>query len=363
MPFEKGTFALSIFRLPEDLPENYIQRFAANNAGSLDDVDLEPTIGWVSGRHLLETTISEDTIFAGGGFPYMYLRTAERKIPATLLNAMCKFEELAYMNAEGKDFLSSKEKKLIREDLIEQNIKSFYPTITGTPFVIDTNTNMLYLGTGSLAQVDTFIALFMKTLNIEPLQVNAKDIMFREFNEEVGVLPAIKFSEKSEMDSDIGLDFLTWLWYESDHQGMVDLDNYGPITVWVDGPLTFSFGDEPKGSGETTVKKGTPQRSAEALMALEVGKKLKKAKVMFHRDEDCWSATFDAEKFTFSAFQLPDGTEMDPTDKFSERITNLHIFNLTLQAFFKKFAETLKNNNWDETESKIQKWVEEKDKY
>ena len=59
MPFERGTLAVTMFSLPESMPENYLELFSQYKAGNLDAVKDEPQVGWVGGRHLLETTIAE----------------------------------------------------------------------------------------------------------------------------------------------------------------------------------------------------------------------------------------------------------------------------------------------------------------
>jgi len=61
MSFEKGTTALTIYRLPEKLPEDALEMFAAKAAGPYQDTGAEECIGWVSGRHLLERDTAAST--------------------------------------------------------------------------------------------------------------------------------------------------------------------------------------------------------------------------------------------------------------------------------------------------------------
>ena len=65
MPFDRGNITFTIFELPEALPENFIELFAARKAGTLDSVNDEPQIGWVTGHHLLDTTIDEASAQVG----------------------------------------------------------------------------------------------------------------------------------------------------------------------------------------------------------------------------------------------------------------------------------------------------------
>ncbi len=366
MSFQKGSIALTIFKLKESLPENYLELFSAKAAGKLDDVKDEPQIGWVSGRHLLETKIDDETAYGGGSYFHLNLRTAEKKIPSSFLSALCTMRELLFMQEEQIDFVPSKKRKEIKQDVVEDYTNKMTPTLTGIPFVVDSKTNILYLGTGSLAQIDNFIAFFIKTVNIEPIPMCPKEIVLTEFKEDVVHLPIINFSDSENQESEVGFDFLTWLWYSSEKKTAdISLDNFGKFHIFIEAPLTLTFSsDDVKGAGETTVKKGgNPSESAEVKAALKVGKKLKKAKLWLCRDEDMWKCTFDAEKFNFSGLQLPEGEQMDSADRFAERITNLHIFQLAIKEYFILFVKSLKSEEWNKTELDIRTWASERKSY
>jgi hypothetical protein len=364
MPFEHGTFAATIFKLASKLPENYLELFAADTAGMLDQVKDEPQIGWVSGRHLLESKIDEETAICGGHL-YLNLRKAERKIPSVLMKAICKREELVYMQANNALMAPSRVKREIKKDVIEKHLMKMPPSLAGVPVVIDLSSNMLYLGTGSTSQIDNFIAFFYKTTNIEPRQLGIGEMLEDMFHTTEVDLPVIKFSGHTDGELTPGRDFLTWLWYYSEKEGgRVSLEQFGNFDIMIEGPLTFAYSAEAQGAAETTLKKGgSPQRSAEAKAALIVGKKLKKAKFVMARGEDVWSGGVDADHFTFSGLSLPEGEEMDMHTRFAERIMNLDIFQRAMKAYFKKFVETVKALKWPETEKKLQKWALERDSY
>jgi len=364
MPFEHGTFAVSIFKLASKLPENYLELFAADTAGMLDQVKDEPQIGWVSGRHLLESKIDEETAICGGHL-YLNLRKAERKIPSVLMKAICKREELVYMQAHESFMVPSNVKREIKKDVIEKHLMKMPPSLAGVPVVVDMTTNLLYLGTGSTAQIDNFIAFFYKTTNIEPRQLSIGEMMEEMFQKTEADLPVINFSDRPDGEITPGRDFLTWLWYYSEKEGgRVSLEQFGEFDIMIEGPLTFAYSAEAQGSAETTIKKGgSPQRSAEAKAALIVGKKLKKAKFAMARGEDVWAGTFDADHFTFSGLSLPEGEEMDVHARFAERIMNLDIFQHAMKAYFTKFYETVKDIKWAETEKQLQKWALDRDSY
>ncbi|MDD3118997.1 MAG: recombination-associated protein RdgC [Victivallales bacterium] len=364
MPFERGTVTLTYFYLADKLPADYLELFAANKAGMIDQVKDDPQIGWVSGRTLLENTIDENTCILGGHV-YMNMRTAERKVPATLLNAICQRDEIAFMVENNAEKVPAKIRKEIREDAMEKNLMKMPPGITGLPFVIDTVADMLYLGTGSTKQIDNFIAFFYKTTGVEPVPVNVNELMFRLFQQEEKDLPEVTFCAEGTGSSAPARDFLTWLWYISEKTGgKIAVGNYGEFELMIEAPLVFALADDAKGAAESTVKKGgSPLRSAEVKAALTVGKKLRRAKLSFCRGQDIWATTFDADKFAFSSLTLPVGEEMDRHSRFDERITNLRILHEVIQAYFRAFVEAIRSPDWEQTEKDIVNWTMERDSY
>jgi DNA recombination-dependent growth factor C len=364
MPFESGSMTTTIFSLPEKLPENYLELFHNARAGRLDDVKDEPQMGWVSGRHLLETAINEETAICGGHF-YFNLRTAERKIPNALLKAICRREELVYMKANETFSVPSKVRREIKETATEQNLMKMPPSISGIPAVIDLTDNTLYLGASSTKQVDEFIGLFYKTVNIEPIQMNVESILQMNNLGPEHDLPNVMFSDKSDHETVPARDFLTWLWFYSEHEdGELSHEQFGDFAMIIEAPLTLAFASEAQGAAETVLKKGDrPLRSAEAKAALSVGKKLKKAKFTMARGEDIWSGTFDAENFCFSGLSVPEGEEMELHSRFAERILNLSIFRLVIEEYFKKFVATVKHSDFKETEKQFAKWSMERDSF
>jgi len=358
MSFEKGTTALTIFRLPETLPENALELFAAAAACKYQDTGAEEAIGWVSGRHLLERRIDEETAIRGGHY-YLNLRITQRKVPPALLNAECRMLELEYLTRNGGDYVPVNEKRAIKQRVEEKRLLQMPPQLTGIPFVVDRNTKCLYLGTASTKAVDTFLSAFYDTFSISPVAVDFEDIMSREFGETPQSLPCVTFSKEfNEPDFIPGRDFLTWLWYFSEeHKGLISIEGGADFELRIEGPLTFALMDETRGAGETVVKKGVPQDSAEAKAALLVGKKLKKAKLNIYRGEHIWAGTMDTDNFAFSGLSLPDGEEMDIHSMFEERVNFLDLFRLALEGYFKTFVEHLKSPDWKEEQEKIHKWV------
>ena len=279
MPFDRGGVTVTTFKLNAPWPEDAVELFSANRAGTLDSVKDDVQVGWTTGRCLLDSNLDENSVIAGSCW-YLNLRKAERKIPSSLLNAICKREELVYMRANELDFVPSKVKKEIKAEAIEQYLMKMPPAISATPMVYDPAAKLLYLGTASTKQIEDFIGFFYQTLTVEPLQITPGTLLNDEFGKLETDLPILSLTDSECTDMTPGRDFLTYLWYLSE-TGAVTIEHpqYGEFDILVEGPLVFAASDMAAGSGETAVKKGDlPQQSAEAKAALAVGKKLKKAK-------------------------------------------------------------------------------------
>ena len=363
MPFERGSVTFAMFELNGKLPEDLLELFAAKKAGPLDAVDSEPQFGWVTGHHLLDTTIDETSAQLGGCY-FLALRQAVRKMPGSLLNAICKREEQAYMRANNLEYVSAKMRKQIREEAFEKHIQKMPPALSGIPMVLDPNEKLLFVGATSRTQIDLFIEHFFQTTKLEPLQLTPGLLIEKLLQSTEASFPILNIAKLPGTGTEpaVGRDFLMWLWYYSETTGKLTHPQYGEFDVLVEGPLTFADEGEAKGAGEITVKKGdSPLRSAEAKAALEVGKKLKKAKLSLTREKQIWSGTFDADQFAFSSFKLPEGEEMNADEVFAERVQNLIIFREAISLYFKKFAETMTGLEFPKFESEIREWARDRD--
>ena len=363
MPFDRGSITFSMFDLAGDIPEDFAEKFAAAKAGTLDSVTAEPQFGWVTGRHLLDTAIDAGSAQSGGSY-YLTLRQAVRKIPASLLNALCRREEQAFLAANpGRDYVSGKDKKRIKEDVIARHISKMPPALSGISMVLEPNDKYLYLGAASQSQIDLFIENFYRVTKMEPLQLTPALILEREFHTTCAAFPALKLNDSPVIPADpqVGRDFLTWLLYYSETVGKLNFEN-NEFDIMLEAPLVLIDENEARGAGETTVKKGgSPLRSAEAKAAINVGKKLKKAKLTITRMNQIWSGTFDADRFVFTGFKLPEGEEMNEDEIFAERIQNLEIFRAALIGYFKAFAAAMLGDEFEKTQQAVRDWAASRD--
>ncbi len=361
MPFENGTVNVAFFKYDGELPENLVDIFANRRACDECMITDEPHFGWVAGSRLLDNQIDEGSI-SHGSFYYLTLRRAERKIPASYLNALCRAEEHAAQVTRQLDFIPKKLKTEIKEDIIDKNLMKMPPSLSGIPMVISPVDKMIIVGATSAAQQDLFVEHFFTATGIEPLPITPAYWLDKNFQKTEVDVPVIEFAKDIVDDTNIGRDFLTWLWYFSEVEGKISHETYGEFDIMLEGPLTMAAATDSLGSAETVIKNGeAPQRSAEAKAALLIGKKLKKAKFTLTNLDKVYVGNFDADKFAVGSLNLPEGEKMDDFNRFEERMNNLIIFQAALEAYFNKFVETLFADDIADTQEKIQQWALERE--
>ena len=361
MGFESGGISFRAFYVPGSLGRESVADFAAHAAPPIETLGHEPLSGWVTGRHMLDRNITEDTAIVAG-YLRLTLMKAERKIPEALLRAECRMEELAQASVREGSGLKRSERIAIRKEVKERLLPTMPPTLTGIDIVADPQTDLLYATATSDKQVDA--------LNIAVRQATGKTIIpvmpstaaMRRKQVNVGELRPCSFSPECEDDAasdSLGQDFLTWIWFHSEAGGgMAEIGN-SRFGVIVEGPLTFVL--EGDGAFETVVRKGAPLVSAEAKTALLCGKKLRSARVTLVRDEETWSVTLDAEEFIFRGLKMPKGDGVDPVSRFHERMLSMHVFREGFMAFFDRFLEERANAaRWTQTLGRIHSWAKDR---
>lgn len=358
MPFDRGSITCRICYLPKTLPKDVLDKFQEKAAPSLDNLKDEVQLGWVSGRHLLERRIDEETAFAGG-YLHLCLRQAQKKIPASLLRAECRMAELAQQAAEKRP-LNRKERKLIKEETILRLLPQMPPQLAGTYFAVDHTANRLYVTASSDKQLDTFLGYFVDTVGYDPVPLTPEVVCKEQCEVEPDSLPQLNFSPEladANATGTLGQNFLTWLWwYQEENNGELPKSQLGEFGLLVDGPLVFVA--DGAGALESSIRKGLPTRSAEAKAALMVGKKLKRATIQFARAKETWKCTVEADSFLLRGLSLPEGEAMEPHSVFEERMTYLHIFQQVFYALFQKFVQEFKSGkNLDAFEKKAKAWV------
>lgn len=358
MGFDSGSLSCRLFYVPRGLPGNVVERFADHAAPPLDTLGHGAIHGWVSSRHLLDRVITDDNAYVAG-YLRLTLMKAERKVPAALLKAECRMEELALMQAEGLAFLKRDARGRIKKEVLERLLPKMPPTLTGIDIAYDSGNRLLYATSTSAAQVESLVAALQSTLGAAPVPVTAETAAVQRKRLAVRDLRPTSFTPELEDElaaASLGQDFLTWLWFYSERRGgTLDLDA-GSFAVMIEGPLLFVM--EGQGAHEAVLRKGSPLQSTEAKTSLTSGKKLRQARLTLARGDDQWTAGFDAETFALRGLKMPKGEQLDPISRFQERMILLDVFQQALLGYLDAFLdERADPARWRAVQKDIHRWV------
>ncbi|MBN1673769.1 MAG: hypothetical protein JXR37_22165 [Kiritimatiellae bacterium] len=359
MGFESGALGFRIFYVPDGVPDDFIKRFARHAAPPIEKLGVDPIHGWVTGRHLLDRQIEEDTAMVAG-YLRVTLMKAERKIPESLLHAECRMAELAELEARGAATLDRAARLEIKRSVMERLFPTMPPTLTGIPLAWLPDSDALYAGAMSDKQVDALQIAWQKTLGTPLIALSPATAAIKRKQVDVRDLRPTSLSPECEDDTmgdALGEDFLTWLWFFAEARGgLLKVGDAGQYAVMVEGPLVFFR--EAEGAHVTLLRQGMPLVSTEAKTALLSGKKLKCARVCFALGDATWSVTLDADEFVFRGYKPPKAPPVDPVSRFQQRMISLKLFTEAFLGFFDRFLdERVDPGRWRKTRGEIHAWV------
>lgn len=359
MSFDSGSVNFRLFSLSRSFGPDLAEAFAQHAAPPIETLSSEPIFGWVGGRHLLDRDLTEDRCVMGGYLHATYMR-AERKIPESLLRAHCRLEEEVELRAREISFLPRALRTEIRERVSEQLLPAMPPTLTGLPVVVDFRNDLLLAAAMSDRQIDLLSPYFRETTGVMPVLLTADTAALRRKRINVNDLSSVTYSPdpavESGPESDLGMDFLTWLWFFWESEGgVIRLTDGRQVGFMLEGPLTFFR--EGEGAHEAVLRKGAPLNSREAGIALFCGKKLKRAKLVLAEGEQVLTATVDAD-FGFRGLKLPKGEQIDPVGKFQERMLQIESYWTLFFELFDRFLDLRTSPpQWAQTVDAIQTWI------
>ncbi|MEI7898852.1 MAG: recombination-associated protein RdgC [bacterium] len=359
MAFDNGNVSFRLFYLQHAYDSGLIDSFARHAAPPITSLNRDPISGWVSGRHLLDRALTEETCVFG---PYLYaqLMRAEKKVPASLLRAYLHMEEAVELRARDVDVLPHAVRAEVKQRVVESLLPTLPPTLSGIPLVVDFRNDLLLASTLSAKQIETLAPVFKETAGTLPILLTPETAALRRKQVNANDLEPVSFSPDTSLEppnaSTLGMDFLTWLWFIWEKEGGVfHLPDGREAGIMLEGPLTFFR--EGQGAHEAVLRKGTPINSREAGTALFCGKKLKRAKVVIAQNDNVFSATLDAD-FAFRSLKLPKGEQTDPAGRFQERMLLIETFWSAWLTLYDRFLDIrIDPRQWPKTLDAMRQWI------
>jgi hypothetical protein len=350
-----------MFYVSEQLGRDVVPSFAGNALPPLETLGQEPIYGWVTGRHLLDRNITDETATLAGRLRLTLVK-AEKKIPEALLRAECRMEELAEMESTGAESLPRAKRTEIKKEVTERLLPTMPPTLTAIPIVYDGNAGIIYAGATTDKQVDALVGNFERTTGVKLTPLTPETASLKRKGYSLKDMSPTSFSPECQ-DQDggdsAGMDFLTWLWFFFEKRGGTLMWGQEPAGVMIEGPLTLFM--EGEGAHVTVLRNGAPLIASEAKTAMLGGKKLKKAKVICTIGQESFVATVDADTFVMRAVKLPKPEAVDSVSQFESRMLSLARFrDLFLHLYDRFLDERIDPARWKETQQEIHQWLPER---
>ncbi len=153
----------------------------------------------------------------------------------------------------------------------------------------------------------------------------------------------------------LGQEFLLWLWYRDD----ID-DGVHPL---VDERVELHFDDRLELLGQlaeaevSALRGGAPSQSPEAHKALQLGKRVGKARLRLAIGEREWVFGVDTETFRFAGIKTPTVLSREDDEPFLERMYLIEELDRTWTALYGRFLTLRLSDDWEAERSAIAAWI------
>lgn len=358
MAFESGSPSFMVFKCGEEMSGSLIDAFRAKMAPPIESLSTSPIEGWVGWRHLLDRDLDEENCLF---VPWIYVNSmrAERKIPKALLRAYCRMEEAEELRARNVEFLPAAVKAEIRERVTERMLPEMPPTLTGCGTVVDLSNGLIYHEATSQKAAETFAQAFRDATGhaIAALSPQGAAVLRKGVNQ-TDLQPA-NFTDDPTIElptnCDLGLEFLTWLWFTWETEGDSFMNSRGETLAFaMQGPVAFF--NEGRGAHNVVLRNGLPLQSREAGAAMLCGKKVSKIRISMGDDLGAWSATIDSA-FAIRNLKLPKDPR-EPRQSFHERMALVETFVESLLSLYDKFLDRRADaREWGKVEAAMRVWT------
>lgn len=150
--------------------------------------------------------------------------------------------------------------------------------------------------------------------------------------------------EKQGRQSDIGRQFLTWLYYQSDSRaGRIEAGGE-LFELWIDRRVVLE--DDSMEPASCVSFSGDTFTSDDLKAAIGSGKKIREARFRLERGENTWCFSLRADRLEVASLKidLPGADDID--ERFHGRIIAINALNSFLDACFERFVDSVLNKKW-----------------
>ncbi len=162
------------------------------------------------------------------------------------------------------------------------------------------------------------------------------------------------------LDSILGEEFLTWLWYQSDTAPDFFKTASGEsFNVYMEQRIVVQGGQGQE--RETTTVSGSLSPLREARFGLGTGKKVTRAVIRIEKEAQEYQLTLKANDFAIGSLKTPKLDRGDADDEpdalFLEKIFMIETSLMLLDALYQDFLRLRLSQNWDQEVQNMRAWL------
>ncbi len=155
----------------------------------------------------------------------------------------------------------------------------------------------------------------------------------------------------------LGNEFLLWLWRKEDDDASMFKLGTDHVELLFSDRLQL---EAALAEAETSdLKGGSPAHSPEAHKALQVGKRVAKAKMRLLKGEREWVFVIDSSSFHMSGIKTPTVLSKEDDEPFFERMFLIEELHDAWNAIYRMFLEERLGAGWEGRRAEIAEWIAE----
>ncbi|PKN77013.1 MAG: hypothetical protein CVU52_02335 [Deltaproteobacteria bacterium HGW-Deltaproteobacteria-10] len=353
----KGNFSFTRFHVEGQLPQAFLNfvnnRIKANSFRETAKSTEEKRLGWVSVTDILDADFAEAN-YVLGDYLVFSLRIDRKMIPPKLMKIKIMEEERNFLAESGKNRINKQMAAGIRDKVKLELLSRLDPVPSFYDVCWALGQNTVYFSSLSDKVADDFVDLFKKTFSLNLTRILPQD------NQQIGEKIADASIKKGDA-SDIGREFMTWLWFKSEERnGRISLSQGEEVELHFLKRIVLEAGVGEYSQG--VVCHGIHAELKEGKEAIRQGKKVKEAGIKLIANQNEWEFTLKADNFHFQSLKLPvaewQDAEDDPSGKMLERIYLIENAAKAIDQLYDFFLKIRYSAQWNEKEEKLlAKWL------
>lgn len=373
MGFMNASCSFTRFRLldavSQDVWESIPHKLRQFALCDIDNSAEERAVGWTCFEDMLDTewrTAPPDK----GDYLCFALRQDTRRVPPAVLKkyfALALRDEKSRNAAQGKAYIARERKKELKEQVTLRLLQRYLPVPAVFDVLWATDRGEIWFTSTQNKMLDVFLEEFIKSFNLHLEQMTPHNLALRHLDEDMherlATLEPTRFGESSppvlDLDTLLGQEFLTWLWYQSDTAPGAFTDSKGqPFSVAMEQRVVVQGGEGD--SLETASVSGALSPLREARFGLVAGKKVSRAVLRLEQGELAWQCALKAEDLSMNSLKSPKIDKDDDADDDAlllERVYLMENAVALLDSLYARFLALRLGATWMAESALMQEWM------